>query len=113
MTNTKAKLEFVWAMARHTRATVRQCEALMRYAGTLARQWDKMSHVNGVRRMSVAELAKWNRIERKAILLVKDIGLDTDVPGRLREPGESCRLSLDGPRMSIRVPSGEGIMVPS
>ena len=34
MTSTKAKLEFVHAMARNTRATVRQCEALMRYAGT-------------------------------------------------------------------------------
>src|SRR5262249_10274383 len=37
MTTTKAKLEFVHAMARHTRATVRQCEALMRYAATLQR----------------------------------------------------------------------------
>lgn len=113
MTTTKAKLEFVHAMARHTRATVRQCEALMRYAATLERQWNKMSHVEGVRRMSVAELAKWNRIERKAILLVKDIGLDTDIPGRLREPGESCGPLLDGPRMTVSVPSGEGIVVPS
>lgn len=32
---TKHKLEFAVAMARHTRATVRQIEALMRYAATL------------------------------------------------------------------------------
>jgi hypothetical protein len=37
MTNTKSKLAFVWAMGRHSRATVRQCEALMRYAATLQR----------------------------------------------------------------------------
>jgi hypothetical protein len=37
MTTTKDKLEFAMLMARHTRATLRQVQALMRYAGTLQR----------------------------------------------------------------------------
>lgn len=35
MTTTKDKLEFALAMGRHTRASLRQVQALMRYAGTL------------------------------------------------------------------------------
>lgn len=61
-------LEFVHAMARHTQA-VRQCEALMRYAGTLNRldvdrcnvPWtDKLEH-------------KRKRIEAKVLGLCKEL----------------------------------------
>jgi hypothetical protein len=34
---TKAKMEFVYAMARHSKATLHDCQRLMRYAATLQR----------------------------------------------------------------------------
>ena len=37
MVSAKAKLEFVFAMARHSQATLHDCQRIMRYAATLQR----------------------------------------------------------------------------
>lgn len=102
MTSTKAKLEFTHAMARHTRATVRQCEALMRYAGTLWRL--ERDH-------SLGSVAKRERIRRKVMDMCGEIISVTN--------GTCCMPVFTGAVLKIRVPSGwsnsfdgEGIVVP-
>lgn len=106
MTTTKAKLEFVHAMARHTRATVRQCEALMRYAATLQRLAEAACN----REMTQREILQEERIMAKVIAITAELELELPV-------------FSDDPRgavLKIRVPDGytndlggEGICVPS
>ena len=113
MTTTKAKLEFVHAMARHTRATVRQCEALMRYAGTLQRLAEDQCN----REWTERDERKRTNIVRKvadvcAELTASNEGKGYIVPIHSRDPR--------GAVLKIRVPSGysdsfggEGICVPA
>lgn len=70
---TKHKLEFTHAMARHTRATVRQCEALMRYAGTLQRlaEWERNEAMSDIEHNAWAE--KCARIRQKVTELCEEI----------------------------------------
>ena len=42
---TKSKMEFVYVMAKHSTASIRDCEALMRYGSTLGRIAE--AHCNG------------------------------------------------------------------
>lgn len=111
MTSTKSKLEFTHAMARHTRATVRQCEALMRYAATLQRL-DIATDDAGLQKREM----KTRRIKHHVSILLAGIaGVGT---------AEMCQpVFFNDPRgavLKIRVPSGytndmgrEGICVPS
>lgn len=134
--NTKAKLEFVHAMARHTRATVRQCLALMRYAATLQRLAEDDCNIP----MDDAQRAKWEakrgRIQQRVTELVLSIQGDNHTPEYEQYAPESliegiwmkdmtkCAPVFFGdPRgavLKIRVPDGfsdsfggEGICVPS
>lgn len=143
MTTTKDRLEFVHAMARHTRATVRQCEALMRYAATLQRLAE--AACNGYH--SIEEQSrdrdKQSRIQARVTELCRDIttmplGKDESLLcsahgamhcslctkyGLVTEPKRCEALFQNDPRgavLKIRVPDGytndmgrEGICVPS
>lgn len=115
---TKDKLTFVHAMARLTRATVRQCEALMRYAGTLA-----LYHAQAEsERISIEEYAKYNRIQRKVTELCGEIKCEIPVSVKATRAGLIPSEETDanhpvplfaGPVLKIRTPGGEEIEVPS
>lgn len=97
MTTTKAKLEFVHAMARHTRATVRQCEALMRYAASLNTL--AVNECNGEGRESGSrwgehDIAKRERIRRKVTELCAEIRANETFS--LRYHLESIKTNLTG-----------------
>lgn len=124
MPSTKAKLEFVWAMARNTKATVRQCEALMRYAGTLQRLAEHECNEP----WTEADELKRGRIQDKVYLITREL----EDAARAEEPqhGDVARrraicspVFSNDPRgavLKIRVPSGwsdsfggDGICVPA
>lgn len=73
MTTTKVKLEFVHAMARNTKATVRQCETLMRFAATLQRLAEDDCNVPADDAGLARREAKRNRIQRKVTELCGDL----------------------------------------
>lgn len=114
---TKDKLEFTHAMARHTQATVRQCAALMRYAGTLQRLAEDDCNVATDEEGQKRRDAKKLRIANHVLDVCNAIG-------PLRE-GKSLTLPIfsgdpRGAVLKIRVPdgysnsfAGEGICVPS
>jgi hypothetical protein len=116
MTTTKDKLEFALLMGRHTRATLRQVQALMRYAGTLQRLAEDDCNVA----TDDAGLTKRNQKRNR----VEDRVIDTllSIPG-YNVPSDQCAVFSGDPRgavLKIRVPSGvtndlgqEGICVPS
>lgn len=101
---TRDKLTFVHSMARSTRATVRQCEALLRYAGTL-------TQLANMPKWTVADEHKRIRIETKITNLVTEIALLHPNSGG----HYSAVTSNDpaGPALKIRTPGGEEIEVPS
>src|SRR5262245_53236986 len=119
MTATKAKLEFVHAMARHTRATVRQCEALMRYAATLQRLAEDDCNIP----MDDTQRAKWNAKRLRIVRKVADICAELCGPQVTGPAGYVVSVHSNDPRgavLKIRVPDGwtndfggEGICVPS
>lgn len=111
---TKDKLEFTHAMARHTRATVRQCEALMRYAATLQRLAEDDCNRSADDVGLARRWAKRKHIQDKVRQLCIEIGEN--------DPTLSPYFQNDprGAVLKIRVPDGytndmgrEGICVPS
>jgi hypothetical protein len=115
MTSTKAKLEFVYAMAKHSSATVRQCLALMRYAATLQRIAESECNDN------LDDFGMKRRDKKKASMRSRVIDLCTE----LRRDGDAAPAPVfsSDPRgavLKIRVAdgftndfAGEGICVPS
>ena len=75
---TRDKLQFVHAMARSTRATVRQCEALLRYAGTLSDLAEQERNDAMSDDEHNAWAAKRERIRRKVTELCGEIAGITD-----------------------------------
>jgi hypothetical protein len=143
---TRDKLEFVHAMARATSATVRQCEALLRYARTFKQ----------VTEWAAIEPEKGAAYDRKRLRIANKIGrvceeirageafslryhlesIKTNLTGRdypqgrwqrsLQYANEAlagdfsdaalgklCLPVFDGALITVRVPGGEGIVVPS
>lgn len=106
---TRDKLAFVHAMARRTSATVRQCEALMRYAGTLTRLrdegWNKPD-TDGTR------MHKRQRIRRRIWSVLDAIGGDAN---HLSETAIQAVFDNNprGAVLVIRVPDGGEVEVPS
>jgi hypothetical protein len=120
---TKDKLIFVAAMSRHTSATVRQCEALMRFAHTFKQvtEWAAIEPEKGA-----AYDRKRLRIANRILNVCNDIGpTHVKVPhGRCphcKHYGEDCtgrnesltKPVFEGAVLTISVPGGEGIVVPS
>jgi hypothetical protein len=109
MTTTKDKLEFALAMGRHTRASLRQVQALMRYAGTLQRLAEDECNVATDDAGLARRETKRKRIQKR----VWDTLFGTDCkPVFSNDPRGSV--------LKIRVPDGftddcggEGICVPS
>lgn len=87
---TRDKLEFVHTRA--TRATVRQCEALMRYAGTLRRIYE-----------SGIGFSKIARIQQHVQNVCCDMSQGASVP----------RPVFADAVLKIRVPDGGEVVVPS
>lgn len=106
---TKDKLEFVHAMARHTRATLRQCEALMRYAATLQRLAE--DDCNGYARITDQERAdaKQERIKVK----VMEICCEADCAALFSSDPRGTVLKIRVPDGFTNDFGGEGICVPS
>jgi len=106
MATTKDKLIFIHAMARHTSASVRQCEALMRYAVTLNRY--DVERCN--REETEADKRKVERIQKRVVELCLEI--TGRRPLFTWEPMASPFITRarDGYSNS---PGGEGIAVPS
>jgi|SRR5579859_868977 len=135
MTNTKAKLEFVWAMARYTSATVRQCEELMRYAGTLWRleRYHSLASIAKRERLRgrVTELcweiteprahqvctnalAWWHSDARR--MLAKEpawVEVAREIHGKKPTTYKETCIPRFSERLIICVPGGEGIVVPA
>lgn len=118
MAITKDKLAFALELGRRTRATVRQCEALLRYAGTLAAH-DRKAKDTGV---SLPEIVKFNRIVKRVHKLCDEI--ECEIPASVKAaragliPSEEtdvnrCVPVFDGPVLKIRVPDGGEIDVPA
>lgn len=128
---TKAKLQFVHAMARHTRATVRQCEALMRYAATLQRLAEDDCNIAADETGQQKRDRKKLRIANRVLALCQDIKgspikhqlAEDDAPvcrfcGLEWLPGHECTEVEDAPCvplfqndprgavLKIRVPDG-------
>lgn len=102
------KLEFAVAMARHTRATVRQIEALMRYAGTLQRIAesecnDDLSDVELAKRE-----AKKGRIQQRVREVCSCLSPNPHNPESFLHPVFSTvlRASLALPLVVLRHPRG-------
>lgn len=120
---TKDKLEFTHAMARHTKATVRQCEALMRYAATLQRLAEDDCNVATDEEGQKRRDAKKLRIANKVLTLCGEIVTTIANTEHGIEGGQVLPIFSNDPRgavLKIRVPSGwsndfggEGIVVPS
>lgn len=130
MTSTKSKLEFTHAMARHTRATVRQCEALMRYAATLQRLAEDDCNLDDGEAGQLRRSEKRRRIQRKVTGVCKGAssyhldtcygGLDCACPINATDLQPIFSSYPRGAVLKIRVPDGytndwgkEGIVVPS
>lgn len=88
---TKDKLAFALELGRHTKATMRQVQALMRYAQALKALETNQS-------TPVTNELKRRRIEKRI--------WDTLF-------GTGCQPIFDGPMLKIRVPSGEEIVCPA
>lgn len=106
---TRDKLTFVHAMARSTRATVRQCEALLRYATALKNieTWAAIEPHN-----AEAYRVKRDRIRRKVTELCRDISLQERCEGQV-DPKAIVSPLFAGPVLNIRTPGGEEIVCPS
>jgi hypothetical protein len=126
MTTTKDKLEFALVMGRHTRATLRQAQALMRYAGTLQRLAEDDCNVATDDAGQQRRNRKRGKIGKRVAELCGEIqGIpDPNDPDTPKTYNEVCIPVFSGdPRgavLKIRVPDGftndmgrEGICVPS
>ena len=118
MTTTKDKLEFALAMGRHTRASLRQVQALMRYAGTLQRLAEDACNVATDDAGLHARFQKRSRIKAKVTEILTE--LRKADPEINREYGAVFSGDPRGAVLKIRVPDGyandmgrEGICVPS
>jgi hypothetical protein len=108
---TKDKLQFVHAMARHTSATVRQCEALMRYGATYRKvlEWER------------CEPHKLTQYQDKRLRIANKIGrVCEEITGTRPVPftktldiHAACLPVFNGAAITVRVPGGEEICVPS
>jgi len=129
MATTKDKLIFTHAMARHTSATVRQCEALMRFAHTFKQ----------VTEWAAIEPAKGAAYDRKRLRIANKIGrVCEEITGFTGKSGDTCSCGLPvkaharanhspwpiaamgacvpifaDATVTVRVPGGEGIVVPA
>lgn len=139
---TKDKLEFAHAMGRHTRATVRQVEALLRYAATLQRLAEDDCNVSADDAGLEKRTLKRNRIQAKVWSICDDLqdmkcpscGAERDLSkvlchfrgcaaakaGTVLQPVPVFNGDPRGCVLKIRVPSGytndferEGICVPA
>lgn len=126
MPTTKQKLEFAMQMARSTRASVRQVQALMRLAGALR----AMAELDAKEGQRANRNCRRERIQRKVTELCAGIILEytkhtQNVMSRFEKnteglPWEQYRIKYDscspiftGPQIKIRIPSGEEIVCPS
>lgn len=125
---TRDKLAFALELGRRTRATVRQCEALLRYAGTLTH----LAEVERMRELNMTEVRKRVRIQRTVTELCREItgftgkysdtctcGGERVMHGRLDHPftpvweSGTCEAMFTGATLKIRVPDGGEVVVPS
>lgn len=123
---TRDKLEFAMQMGRHTRASVRQVQALMRLAGALR----AMAELDAKEGQRASRNCRRERIQHKVTELCAGIILEytkhtQNVMSRFEKNTEglsweqyrikydSCSPTFTGPQVKIRVPSGEEIEVPA
>ena len=119
MTTTKDKLKFALLMGRHTKASLRQVQALMRYASTLQHLAEDQCN----RVWTERDESQRRRIQASTVKVCSEILGDIS-KGQVIANGYYCAPIFSGdPRgavLKIRVPSGysnsmggEGICVPS
>lgn len=111
---TKHKLEFAVAMSRHTRTTVRQIEALMRYAATLHRLAEKacnevFTDTDDRKQFSIEE-----KVKKLCAETIRGYGENEIAPVPVFS-GDSrgCVLKIRVPDGFTDDGGGEGICVPS
>lgn len=101
---TREKLEFVFAMAKHSNATLHDCQRIMRYAVTYHRFAEECCN----RELSIAERDKWGRVQFRIMDLCGSFGAKA-----------KCQNDPRGTTVKVVVPDGytndwgnEGICVP-
>ena len=106
MPSTKEKLEFVFAMARHTNVTFRDCQRIMRYAATIQRLAETACN----RELTKAEILR----DEKSQMDIIAICAPSDVEAKFSGDPRGCVVKLkvsdgytnDWGREGICVPAG-------
>jgi hypothetical protein len=94
--NTKDKLEFVFAMARHSNVNLHDCQRIMRYAATIRRLAETACN----RELTIAEIRKDEKMQMDII----EICAPSDVTAKFNGDPRGCVVKLVVP---------EGICVPA
>jgi hypothetical protein len=102
---TKEKLEFVYAMAKHSTVTLNECKRLLRYAATFQR----LSVLECNRQMSVAEIRKQENVGMDIIAILSPHDCEAVLGGDPR----GCVVKVKTPDGYTNDFGGEGICVPS
>lgn len=105
MVTTKDKLEFVYAMAKHSTLTLHDCQRIMRYAATIQRLAETACN----RELTVAEIRKDERMQADIIEIVAP----HDCAGKFGGDPRGCVVKLTVPDGYTNDMGQEGICVPA
>lgn len=105
MVSTKDKLEFVFAMAKHTNVTLHDCKRLLRYAATCQR----LAEVACNRELTVSEIRKDEKMAMDIIAIVSPHDCEAKFGGDPR----GCVVKIVVPDGYTNDFGAEGICVPA
>jgi hypothetical protein len=105
MVTTKDKLEFVFAMARHSNLNLHDCKRIMRYAATVQRLAETACN----RELTVQEIRK----DENCMAEIIAICAPSDVAANFNGDPRGCVVKLRVPDGYNNDWGGEGICVPS
>jgi hypothetical protein len=102
--STREKLEFVWLMSKHSKATLADCQRLMRFAATHQRICTDECN----REITQREHAKKIRVQRKIVALCAPCEVKPIFSGDPR----GCTVKLRVPDGTTNDWGNEGICIP-
>ena len=105
MLSTKDKLEFVYAMAKHSNATSHDCQRLMRYASTCQRLAETACN----RELTRREILKDERCMAEIIAILASIDCEAKFSGDPR----GCVVKIQVPDGYTNDWGREGICIPA
>jgi hypothetical protein len=105
MASTKDKLEFVYAMAKHSNATVHDCQRLMRYAET----YQRIAVEECNRALTEKEIRKQENVGMDIIAICAELEIEAILGGDPR----GCTVKIAVPDGYTNDMGREGICVPT